>query len=144
MSRFQFVADHQDASEVKRLCELVEVERSSFYAWKAAAPARAARAAADAQLASRIRVVHGQDNTMGAPRITAELNEGAGEAERVNHKRVARVMRAGGIRGYQRKRRVRTTIPKRRRPRLCLGNPEAEVRSRSGPYQRSAALFLPS
>ena len=84
MNRFQFVADHQHAYEVKRLCELVEVERSSFYAWKAAAPAREARAAADAQLGQRIRAVHEQDNTLGAPRITAELNDGAGEAERVN------------------------------------------------------------
>ena len=111
MSRFQFVADHLHAFEVKRLCELVEVERSSFYAWKAAAPTREARTVADAELAAKIRAVHGQDNTMGAPRITAELNDGAGEAERVNHKRVARVMREEQIRGYQRKRRVRTTIP---------------------------------
>jgi len=29
----------------------------------------------------------------------------------VNHKRVARVMRLEGIRGYAKKRRVRTTIP---------------------------------
>jgi len=111
VSRFQFVADHLHAFEAKRLCELVEVERSSFYAWKTAAPARQARAAADAELAAKIRAVHDQDNTMGAPRITAELNDGAGEAERVNHKRVARVMREEQIRGYQRKRRVRTTIP---------------------------------
>ena len=33
------------------------------------------------------------------------------EAERDNHKRVARGMREEQIRGYQRKRRVRTTIP---------------------------------
>jgi transposase InsO family protein len=111
VSRFQFVADHQDTFEVKRLCELLEVERSSFYAWKAAAPARAARAAADAELGQRIRAVHEEDSTMGAPRITAELNDGVPEAERVNHKRVARVMREEQIRGYQRKRRVRTTIP---------------------------------
>ena len=111
MSRFQFVADHQDAFEVKRLCELVEIERSSFYAWKAAAPARAARAAADAELAERIRAVHEEDKTCGAPRITAELNDGAGPGERVNHKRVARVMREQGIRGYTKRRRVRTTIP---------------------------------
>jgi transposase InsO family protein len=111
VSRFQFVADHQHAYEVKRLCELVQVERSSFYAWQAAAPARAARAQADAQLAERIRAVHQEDSTMGAPRITAELNDGAGEAGRVNHKRVARVMRQDGIRGYQRRRKVRTTIP---------------------------------
>ena len=37
MTRFQFVADHQDAFEVKRLGELAEVERSSYYVWKAAA-----------------------------------------------------------------------------------------------------------
>ena len=111
MTRFQFVADHQHAYEVKRLCELLEVERSSFYAWQAAAPAREARAEADARLAERIRAVHEQDTTMGAPRITAELNDGADEAERVNHKRVARVMRQDGIRGYRRRRKVRTTIP---------------------------------
>ena len=33
MSRFQFVADHQDTFEVKRLYKGVEVGRSSFYAW---------------------------------------------------------------------------------------------------------------
>ncbi len=33
MSRFQFVADHAATYEVKRLCELLEVQRSSYYAW---------------------------------------------------------------------------------------------------------------
>jgi transposase InsO family protein len=93
---------------VKRLCELVDIERSSYYAWHNAADARAERAAADAALAERIRAVHDIDNTQGAPRITAELNAGAGE--RVNHKRVARVMREHGIAGYRRRRKVRTTI----------------------------------
>lgn len=32
MSRVQFVADHQATFEVKRLCQLVEVSRSSYYA----------------------------------------------------------------------------------------------------------------
>ena len=111
MSRFQFVADNSATFEVKRLCELVEVTRSSFYAWKAGAAARAKRAAADAELAERIREVHVADNTVGAPRVTAELNDGAPAEARVNHKRVARVMRAAGIAGYVKKRRVRTTIP---------------------------------
>ena len=111
MSRFQFVADNAATYPVKRLCQLVEVERSSYYAWKAGAPARAARAAADAVLAARIRVVHKADNTVGAPRVTAELNDGAKPGDRVNHKRVARVMRDHGIRGYVKKRRVRTTVP---------------------------------
>jgi transposase InsO family protein len=111
VSRFQFVADNSATFEVKRLCELVEVERSSYYAWVQAAPAREARAAADAELVMRIRAVHTEDKTCGAPRITADLNDGAEAGERVNHKRVARVMREHGIRGYQKKRRVRTTIP---------------------------------
>ncbi|GMA38457.1 transposase InsO family protein [Kocuria marina] len=111
MSRFQFVADNSATFEVKRLCELVEIERSSYYAWLKAAPAREARAADDAALAERIRAVHAEDNTQGAPRITAELNDSAPAGERVNHKRVARVMRLQGIRGYVKKRRVRTTIP---------------------------------
>ena len=101
MSRFQFVADHSATFEVKRLCQLLEVERSSYYAWKAAAPARQARADADAALAERIRAVHDDDTTCGAPRITAELNDGAPAGQRVNHKRVARVMREHGIVGYR-------------------------------------------
>ncbi len=111
MSRFQFVADNSATFEVKRLCELVEIERSSYYAWLKAAPARAARAAADTALAERIQAIHGADNTVGAPRVTAELNDGVPAAERVNHKRVARVMRWAGIAGYVKRRRVRTTIP---------------------------------
>jgi len=111
VNRFQFVADHRHAFEVKRLCEILDIARSSFYAWEAAGPARADRAAADAALAGRIRQVHAQDRAQGAPRITAELNEGAPPGGRVNHKRVARVMRAHGIAGLRLRRRVRTTVP---------------------------------
>ena len=111
MSRFPFVTDHRHAFEVKRLCEIVEVARSSFYPWLGAAPTRAARAAADAQLADRIRQVHQADRTQGVPRITAELNDGVSAQERVNHKRVARVMRAHAMAGLRLRRRVRTTDP---------------------------------
>ena len=82
MTRFQFVADHRDAFEVKRMCEVIEVNRSSFYAWDAAAEGRSARAQADERLASRIRAVQdpaqGGDKAYGAPRVTAELNDGVG------------------------------------------------------------------
>ena len=111
MNRFQFVADHRDAFEVKRLCEIVQVARSSFYAWLAAAPVRAVRASADTALAERIRKIHQVDRAHGVPRITAELNDGADPAARVNHKRVARIMRQQQIAGLRLRRRVRTTIP---------------------------------
>ena len=138
MSRFQFVADHQDTFEVKRLCAGVGVGRSAFYAWLAGAEARARRRAADDALAERIRQVHQGDRTYGAPRVTAELNDPSSpvnaapvidagvtvvsasgddpvpEQERalepVNHKRVARVMRERRIAGLRLRRKVRTTI----------------------------------
>lgn len=111
MSRFQFVEDQRSTFEVKRLCEIVEIERSSYYAWRAGAPARQARAEADRRLVERIRSIHEEDKTVGAPRVTVELNTGVGPEDRVNHKRVARVMRAAGIAGYVKKRKVRTTVP---------------------------------
>jgi hypothetical protein len=111
VTRFQFVADHRDTFEVKRLCEIVDVARSSFYAWLAAAPARAVRASADAALAQRIHAIHDTDRAQGVPRITAELNDGADPTARVNHKRVARIMRQEQIAGLRLRRRVRTTVP---------------------------------
>ena len=113
MTRFQFVADHRDAFEVKRMCQLVEVCRSAFYAWEAGVDARVARQAADDELAARVRAVHAAEpsnRAYGAPRVTAELNDGAAAGQRVNHKRVARVMAEHGIAGIRLRRRVRTTI----------------------------------
>ena len=47
------------------LCAVVEIARSSFYAWLAAADGRAARQAADKALAARIGTVH--CSSCGAP-----------------------------------------------------------------------------
>ena len=43
--------------------------------------------------------------------MTAELNDGVPAEDRVNHKRVARVMRHHGLAGIRLRRRVRTTLP---------------------------------
>lgn len=115
MSRFQFIDDHQDTFAVKWLCRVLEVARSSYYAWRDAVPKRAARTRADEALAARVKRAQdrklGGDPAYGVPRITAELNDGVPESERVNHKRVARVMREHGLTGIRLRRRVRTTIP---------------------------------
>ena len=109
MSRFQFVADHASAFGVKRPCRVLAVSRSGFYRWRAAAPARAARAAADAQLAATIKKIHtGFDGTYGSPRVTAELRD---LGQKVNHKRVERVMRTHRIVGVHLRKKVRSTAP---------------------------------
>ncbi|MFF0445733.1 IS3 family transposase [Streptomyces sp. NPDC004609] len=108
-NRFQFVEDHHRAWGVKRLCAVLEVARSSFYKWRAGRAARAAREQADAALAGRIQAVHAEwDGTYGRPRITAELHD---DGERVNHKRVGRIMRKFGIAGLRLRRRQVTTVP---------------------------------
>lgn len=96
MNRFQFVADLQRRHGVKRLCQVLGIARSSYYHWRSTAADRVARAAADARLAARIRVVHHESaGTYGAPRVTAELRA---TGDLVNHKRVARIMREAGLR----------------------------------------------
>ncbi|MGW8954788.1 IS3 family transposase [Streptomyces sp. NPDC055709] len=109
MNRFQFVADHHHRRYgVKRLCTIMGIARSSFYYWRRTAADRAARQAADARLAARIRTAHREsDGTYGVPRITAELRD---DGERINHKRIARVMRSIGLAGVRLRRRHRTTI----------------------------------
>ena len=108
MNRFQFVADHQQRYGVKRLCTVIGLARSSYYYWQATAADRAERDAADEALAARIRVSHAaSDGTYGAPRVTADLREGG---ERVNRKRVARVMRRFDIAGVRLRRRTVTTV----------------------------------
>ena len=90
-SRLQFVDDHRGAFGVKRLCRILTVSRSGLYRWLAGVDARAERARADAEFAERITEIHTEsDGTYGAPRVTAEPRD---EGERVNHKRVACVMR---------------------------------------------------
>ena len=111
MTRFQFVDDHQHAFEVKRMCQVLDVTRSSFYAWQAAKPVREQRAKDDVELAERILAVQAEDRSYGAPRVTAELNDNAAPEDKVNHKRVARVMREKHLPGLRLRRRVRTTVP---------------------------------
>ncbi|MGW7674113.1 IS3 family transposase, partial [Streptomyces sp. NPDC054775] len=94
---------------VKRLCQVLEDARSSFYKWRTGRAARAARERADAALAMRIRAVHTEwDGTYGRPRITTELRD---DGERVNHKRVGRVMRKYAIVGLRLRKRQVTTVP---------------------------------
>ena len=101
MNRFQFVADHSDTYPVKRLCQVIDIARSSYYAWINAADTRAARAAADVELAEKIRAIHKVDNTYGRPRITAEINHGQPAGQRINHKRIGRVMCENNIEGLR-------------------------------------------
>jgi hypothetical protein len=70
--RFRFVQDNQADLPVKRMCELVEVPRSSFYAWVNHTPS--ARDLADVELLETIRDIYRRSrNTYGVPRVYGQL-----------------------------------------------------------------------
>ena len=98
---------HQAEHAVARMCELLEVSTSGYYAWLARP--LSAGALADRDLTETIREIWEEsDQTYGAPRIHAELVDDHGM--RVGRKRVARLMAAAGIQGVSRRKWVRTTI----------------------------------
>ena len=71
MNRFRFVDDHRDLYEVKRLCQVLKINRSSYYAWKSAAPARRQRLVDDAVLGAQIKTTFNAENgCYGAKRVT--------------------------------------------------------------------------
>jgi putative transposase len=93
--RFRFVQDHQAVLPVKRMCELVELPRSSFYAWANHKPS--ARDLADVELLEVIRDIYARSrNTYGVPRVVGQLRN---RGWRVARSRVARLMRANGLVG---------------------------------------------
>ncbi|MFB7226043.1 IS3 family transposase [Streptomyces sp. NPDC056227] len=110
VSRCQFIEDHCETYPVKRLCQVLDVLRSSFYKWRVGREARAAREREDALLAEKIHAIHAEsDRTYGSPRVTAELRDA--EGMEINEKKVARIMRKFAIVGVHLRRRVRTTVP---------------------------------
>lgn len=112
--RWRFISDHHVEYGIQRLCRIFGVSRSGFYRWRQAAPARQARAAAEAALTEQIRAIHTQTKgAYGVPRVTRELRA---DGPAVNHKKVARLMRAAGISGRHLRKGKRTTIPDARAP----------------------------
>ena len=95
----------QGHHSIRALCRALGVSPSGYYAWCGRAAPR--RVLANAQLSARIGAIHQRSHgTYGVPRIQAEL---AADQRRVGKQRVARLMRAAGLRGVQRRRWVATT-----------------------------------
>ena len=70
MIRFRFVQDNQADLPIKRMCELVELPRSSFYAWLTRTPS--ARDVADAELLETIADIYRRSrHTYGCPGCSA-------------------------------------------------------------------------
>jgi putative transposase len=91
---------------VRDLCDVLEVSRSGYYAWRNGQ--ETAREIANRLLADEIQRVYRQKKgRYGSPRVTQQLRR---EGQVCNHKRVERLMRKHGLKGCSsRRRRVCTT-----------------------------------
>ena len=96
---------NQASHSVRRMCGLLGVSPSGYYAWLGRSPS--ARELADRVLRDRIVDIHSRSRgTYGAPRVWAELSF---EGVCVGRKRVARLMRQARIQGVHRRRKIATT-----------------------------------
>jgi len=98
--RYQYIRNHREEFSVKRMCQLLGVTRSGYYAWQ---PDQVSPRHLENQvLVEQIRVEYKTSRqTYGSPRIWVRL-QGLGMA--CGRHRVARLMRKEGIRPSKRHR----------------------------------------
>ena len=112
MSIFNLIDAERASYPVAVLCRVLGVSKSGYYAWRGRPPSERRRQ--DTLLTEKIREIHSRSReTYGYPRVHAELRS---LGVRCGRRRVARLMRAAGLRGCVRGKKRRTT---RRDPRAA-------------------------
>jgi putative transposase len=102
------VKTNQATHSVGRMCRVLKISKSGFYAWDKGPMSDRARK--DLWLTSKIEEIHRRSRGVyGSPNIHAELADDHGI--RIGRKRVARLMRGAGLRGATLRRFVVTTTP---------------------------------
>ena len=115
---------------VTRLCRVLRVTRSGFYAWCHRGPS--AHAQRDAQLRVQVRAsFDASRGRYGHPRVHRDLTEAG---EHVSEKRIARLMREDGLVARVRKRFKQTTMSDHDQP--VAANLLARQFAADGPNQR--------
>ena len=110
--RYQFIQDHQDEFPVQRMCRVLGVSASGYYAWRTRPVSP--RVQANQKLLVEIRSIHSRSRkTYGSPRVYAELRDCN---FLVGKSRVARLMRAENLRGQRKRKQLRTTNSQHRYP----------------------------
>jgi len=114
------------------LCQLLEVSPSGFYDWQHRRDCPGPRAVADQKLAGQITTIFaGSRQTYGSPRVQQALGQ---QGCRHGRKRIARLMKAAGLCGRQKRRyRVQTTDSKHDHP--IAPNRLAEAPKATAPNQ---------
>lgn len=110
--KFACIEAEKASFDITMMCRLLHVSRSGFYAWRCRQ--ESARTRSNRELTVQIGAIHEESRrTYGSPRVHAELRF---RGRRVSVNRVARLMRAAGIRARRRRRFVVTTTSRHNLP----------------------------
>ena len=103
--RFKLVDAAKKEFPVQRLCKVLGVSQSGYFAWQSRPASRRQRE--DLVLLAHVRSAFALSNgTYGSPRMTHELQD---QGLSVGRRRTARLMRENGLKARQRRRFKRTT-----------------------------------
>jgi putative transposase len=103
--RFPLIDAAKESFPVTRLCQVLSVSQSGYFAWRSR-PA-SCRQREDLVLLAHIRSAFARSSgTYGSPRMTRELQD---EGLEVGRRRTARLMRENGLKARQKRRFKRTT-----------------------------------
>jgi putative transposase len=110
--RFHFVEERREEFPVTRMCKVLEVSSSGYYAWRQRPPS--AWEMANRELYKKIEAVYNENHGVyGSPRIYRELKD---QGVACSENRVARLMRWRGLQAKQSKRFKTTTKRNRAHP----------------------------
>lgn len=103
---YQFIDQHRSTFGVQKMCHVLHVSRSGYYAWRRRPESPRARETRQVVRALR-RIYTAARGVYGSPRITAVLRD---EGYSVSRPRVARLMQQQGLRAKTQRAFHRTTI----------------------------------
>jgi len=110
--KYRFISVHRETFKVGRMCRLLKVSRSSYYAWLKRPESMRSRE--NRRLKDKIRVLHKASHGIyGSPRIHRDLVD---DGIRCGKNRVARIMREAGIRSRTKRKFKATTNSKHNLP----------------------------
>jgi hypothetical protein len=94
--KYAFIHRHRQAFSVQRMCHVVEVARSGYYAWRQRGGALSLKRSQQAVLDKRVAAAfHQRKGRSGAPRLALDLQD---DGIPVNRKTVTASLQRQGLR----------------------------------------------
>ena len=101
---------YREEHAISRMAKVLEVSESGYYKWLKTRNMTTFKELEDMELLKEIKKIHKESKySFGVLKITKVLNKNRPQEQKVNHKRVARLMKENGIRSKVKKKYVITT-----------------------------------